>query len=90
MPEIIALPKQRFACVERQRVRQAIAEVQSGPVTGALSEVRVGLAGQAGVTLSHWFDYELGLRKQRVEASADDGIALRIQNYPALEITGSR
>lgn len=86
MAEIVALPQQRLAQVERQRVRQAATEVQSGRMAAARAEIRVGLTGQAALTLGHRLDAELGLLEKFVQTPADDRIALGVQDSPALQI----
>ena len=51
MPKVVAFPEHRLAQVDRQRIREAIPEVQPGPVAAAFAEICVGLAGQAGLAL---------------------------------------
>jgi hypothetical protein len=63
MPELVALPLQRLACVERQRVRETVAEVQPGRMAAASAEVCVGLTSQPGAVLSHRLNHELSFRK---------------------------
>jgi hypothetical protein len=56
VPKVVTFPEQRLAQVERQRVRQTIAEVQTSQVAAAFAEICVGLAGQAGLALGHRLD----------------------------------
>ena len=86
MSEVVAFPEQRLPCVERQRIGKAIAEIQTGAVTASLPEVCVGLASQTRLVFGHRLNDALPFRKQLVETSTDDRIALDIQNNPALEI----
>lgn len=60
VPKVVAFPQERLTEVERQGIRESIAEVQTGGVTGALAEICVGLAGQACLAFGHRFDHELG------------------------------
>jgi hypothetical protein len=88
MPKVIAFPEQRLALVERQRVREAIAEVQTGRVATTLTEICVGLPGQAGMALGHRLDRYLGFLDQFVQTSANDRVTLGVEDDPAFEVAG--
>lgn len=90
MSEVVALPQQGLTCVERERVGEAIAEIQPSTVTTSLAEVEVRLPGQSRVTFGHWLDDELRFPKQFVKAAADYGVSLIIEHYSALEIACGR
>ena len=88
MLKAVAFPEHRRAQVDRQRIREAIPEVQPGPVAAAFAEIGVGLAGQAGLALGHRLDHELGFFDEFVKRSANDRVTLGAQDDPAFEVAG--
>lgn len=88
MPEVVTLPQQWFTKVGRQRVGEAVSEVQTGGMPAALAEVGVGLSSQASLSFSNRLDDKAGFGEEFIERSADERITLGVENYPAFEVGG--
>src|ERR1035441_2409677 len=86
MPEIVALPQHRLPLLARQRIGEAVAEVQPGRVAAAFAKVAVGLPGNLRLRGRHRLDDDPGVFYDLVEAGAQPGISVPIGHDGCLKI----
>ena len=80
MDEIITFEEQGFAGCLCQRVRKAIAEIQFCRVSTSLTEIAIGLTGEAGLFQGDRLNTDVGLFKEFVEASTGNRIAASVDH----------
>src|SRR5260370_23656185 len=85
MAEVVSLEQQGFSGSFRQRVCEAVPEVQSGLVAAAFAEVPVGVPGDAGLIEGHRLDAQFRGFDELVEATAGDRVPARVDNYCGLQ-----
>jgi hypothetical protein len=88
MAEVVSLEQQGLSGGFREGVREAVPEVQPGPVP-ALPEVSVRFPGDASLIESHRLDPQFRGFDQFIETTAGDRIAARVDDYRGLyEVRG--
>src|SRR5580658_3136980 len=85
MAEVVSFEQQGFPGSFRQRVREAVPEVQSGLVAAAFAEIPVRVPGDASLIKGHRLDSQFRGLNELVEATAGDWITARVDDYCGLQ-----
>jgi hypothetical protein len=88
--EIVALEQQRLSSAPRQRVGEAVAEIQSRPMSAAPAEIAVGFASHVRLNFIQRLDDDARLAQQIIKAPADDRITPSIDHGSGLNVTYCR
>src|ERR1700732_1450979 len=84
--EIVALEQQRLSSAPRQRVGEAVAEIQSRPMSATPAEIAVGFASHVRLNFIERLDDDARLAQQIIKAPADDRIAPSIDHDSGLNV----
>jgi hypothetical protein len=85
MGEILALEQQWFAADPRQRISEAIPEIETSRMAAASTEIPVGLPRDPSLPLGNWLDFEAGFADQIIEAPAGDRVAATVHDNRSLD-----
>jgi hypothetical protein len=88
MAEVVSLEEQSFSGGFRQRVCEAVAEVQAGLVTAALPEIAIGRPGDTSLVMCHRFYLQFRDVDELIEAPAGDRVTARVDDDRGLQVVG--
>jgi len=83
--EAVALPEQGFVLVLRERVREAVPEVQPGRVAAVASEIPLCTPRQSCLAGGDIGDLDVECGEKIIEASCRARVVPVVQNDPELE-----
>ncbi len=89
MDEVITLEKQRFTGSFGKRVSKAVAEIQFGGMSAALTEIAIGLARNPRLSFGDRFNSDARFFDKTVEAAAGDRISASVDHQRGFNEVGS-
>jgi len=88
--KIVSLVQQGLAGCARQRVGEAVTEVEPRGIAAALAEIAIGLAGDLRMALRHRLDPDAGHGDEIVESTAEDRVPVGIDHDGGLDVGARR
>ena len=86
MREVVALEQQRLIGVDRERIGEAVAEVEPGRMPRCFAEVAICLPGDAGLGWSDGGNLDPHCGQERIQPARGCGIALAVDHDARLQI----
>src|ERR1700679_2252078 len=90
MPEVIALPKHRFALVAGQGVAEAIPEVEVGRMAAALAVIAISLSRNLRLFSGYGFNPDVETFNQFIQLPTELRVFPPIHHYGSLQVVRGR